>query len=64
MTRPARTSLTCTTRVSEDTISRIADSRTVEVVSELNNRPRLVVGDRTPTQLVRRWIPPPIREVR
>ena len=42
----------------------ITDQRLREVADELNNRPRLVLDDRTPAQLMRRWLRPPIRDDR
>jgi IS30 family transposase len=42
----------------------ITDQRLREVADELNNRPRLVLDDRTPAQLMRRWLQPPIRDDR
>ncbi len=45
-------------------LNEITDQRLREVANELNNRPRLVLEDRTPAQLMRRWLRPPIRDDR
>lgn len=42
----------------------VTDERLTQVADELNNRPRIVLGDRTPAQLMRRWLQPPIRDDR
>lgn len=45
-------------------LNQVTDERLAEVADELNHRPRLVLGDRTPAQLMRRWLQPPIRDDR
>ena len=45
-------------------LNNITDQRLTEVADELNNRPRLVLDDHTPAQLMRRWLHPPIRNDR
>lgn len=42
----------------------VTDQEFHDAVDELNNRPRLVLGDRAPAQVMRRWLRPPIRDVR
>lgn len=41
----------------------VTDQRLREAADELNDRPRLVLADRTPAQLMRRWLRQPIRNV-
>jgi IS30 family transposase len=41
----------------------ISDQQLRDAADELNDRPRLVLADRTPAQLMRRWLSPPIRNV-
>jgi IS30 family transposase len=41
----------------------VTDQRLRETADELNDRPRLVLADRTPAQLMRRWLRQPIRNV-
>ncbi len=45
-------------------LNMITDQRLREVADELNDRPRLILDDRTPAQLMRRWLRPPIRNDR
>lgn len=42
----------------------VTDQQLRDAADELNDRPRLVLGDRTPAQLMRRWLRQPIRNVR
>jgi IS30 family transposase len=44
-------------------LNTVTDQQFHDAVDELNNRPRLVLGDRIPAQLLR-WLRPPIRDVR
>lgn len=39
----------------------VTDQQFQDAVDELNDRPRFVLGDKTPAQLMRRWLRPPIR---
>lgn len=41
----------------------VTDQQLRDAADELNDRPRLVLGDRTPAQLMRRWLRQPIRNV-
>ena len=45
-------------------LNMITDQRLREVAEELNDRPRLILDDRTPAQLMRRWLRLPIRNDR
>ncbi len=45
-------------------LNQVSDERLAEVANELNHRPRLVLDDRTPAQLMRRWLQPPIHDDR
>lgn len=45
-------------------LDQFTDQRLREVSEELNDRPRLILGDRSPAQLMRRWIRQPIRNDR
>lgn len=42
----------------------VTDQQLRDAADELNDRPRLVLDDRTPAQLMRRWLRPPIRNDR
>ncbi|MDR3069406.1 MAG: IS30 family transposase [Propionibacteriaceae bacterium] len=39
----------------------ISDDQLHQAADQLNNRPRLILKDRTPAQLMRQWLQPPIR---
>jgi IS30 family transposase len=45
-------------------LDQFTDQHLREVSKELNDRPRLVLGDRSPAQLMRRWMQQPIRNDR
>jgi IS30 family transposase len=42
----------------------VTDQEFYDAADELNDRPRLVLRDRAPAQLMRRWLQQPIRDVR